>query len=300
MKRRDFIKGVGVAGLSTTQLSFAIQKQKKKLVVLHTNDQHSRIDPFPKNHPKHAGLGGFARRAFLIDQIRNEGAEVLLLDAGDVFQGTPYFNFYGGELEFKLMSMMGYDAMTLGNHEFDNGIEGLMKQMPHAKFDFINANYGIENSALRGKVKPYKVFNKGGIKVGVYGLGVELAGLVQEEHYRGLVYQDPIKISQDVEKILKEKLHCDLVICLSHLGYSYDGMKVSDLELAKHVQYTDLILGGHTHTFLDTPVNIVNSYKKKIIISQTGWAGINLGRIDFEYNGNEGVLNTDSAMIKVS
>lgn len=299
MRRRDFVKGVGALSLASSSLSFVAEKRKKKLVVLHTNDQHSRIDPFPMNHPQYPGMGGFARRAAIIDKIRAEGNEVLLLDAGDVFQGTPFFNFYGGELEFKLMSMMGYDAMTIGNHDLDNGIEGLIKQIPHASFPILNANYGVENSALSEKVKPYKVFNRGGFKVGVYGIGVELAGLVQDENYRGLVYQDPVKISQHVEKKLKEKEGCDIIICLSHLGYSYESKKISDLELAKQLQYTDLIIGGHTHTFLDAPVNIVNSYRKKIFISQTGWAGINLGRIDFECDKNEGELKVDSAMVKI-
>lgn len=299
MKRRDFVKGVGALSVASSSLSFVAEKRAKKLVVLHTNDQHSRIDPFPMNHPQHPGMGGFARRAAIIDKIRAEGNAVLLLDAGDVFQGTPFFNFYGGELEFKLMSMMGYDAMTIGNHDLDNGIEGLLKQMPHASFAILNANYGVENSSLAEKVKPYKVFNKGGFKIGVYGIGVELAGLVQEQHYRGLVYQDPVNISQHVEKILKEKLKCDIVICLSHLGYSYESKKISDLELAKQLRYTDLIIGGHTHTFLESPVNIVNSYRKKIIISQTGWAGINLGRIDFECDKNEGDLKADCAIVKI-
>lgn len=300
MERRSFIKAAGSLGMAVPMSGLMSKAKTKGLVVLHTNDQHSRIDPFPMNHSKHPGCGGFARRAAVIDKIRAEGKDVLLLDAGDVFQGTPYFNYYGGELEFKLMSMMGYDAMTLGNHEFDNGLDGLIKQMPHMNFDIINSNYATENSALSGKIKRYKVFNRGGLKVGVYGLGVELEGLVQEEHYKGLVYLDPIEVANDVEKHLKNKLSCDLVICLSHLGFKYETNKVSDLSLAQVLKYTDLIIGGHTHTFLDAPVNIVNSFGKSVMVTQTGWAGVNLGRVDFEINKGGGVLMSDYTMVKIS
>ena len=125
-----------------------------------------------------------AQRAGLINSIREKEDHVLLLDAGDIFQGTPYFNFYGGELEFKLMSTMKYDAATLGNHDFDNGLIGLKKQLPFAKFPFLIANYDFSKTILKDKFNPYKIFNKGGIKIGVFGIGIELEGLVPKNYIK--------------------------------------------------------------------------------------------------------------------
>lgn len=185
MKRRDFIQKTAATsallGLGGFSLSSFKSVNTKHLTILHTNDVHSYIDPFPANHPKNPNMGGVARRAALIESIRKENPNVLLLDAGDIFQGTPYFNYYGGELEFKLMSMMQYDLATIGNHDFDNGIEGLYAQLPHASFEFVSANYDFKNTIMNGHVKPYKIINKDGIKVGVFGLGVGLDGLVDKK-----------------------------------------------------------------------------------------------------------------------
>ena len=286
MKRRDFIeKTAACTALLSLGLSLSSfeSKAKKHLTILHTNDVHSYIDPFPANHPKNANMGGVARRAALIETIRQENPNVLLLDAGDIFQGTPYFNYYGGELEFKLMSMMKYDASTIGNHDFDNGVEGLYAQMPHATFEFISANYDFKNTVMNGLVKPYKIFNKNGIKVGVFGLGVELNGLVDKGMYKETVYNDPVETTQEMVRILKKENKCDLVICLSHLGYNYkdEPNKICDLKLAELTQDIDLIIGGHTHTFLDKPTVMKNSIGKDVLVNQVGCYGINLGRIDF-------------------
>src|SRR5687768_15859554 len=182
MKRREFLRntilGTAVLGLSGLPFSGEAKSKNKRLVILHTNDMHSRIDPFPNDGRSNGGMGGMARRASLINQIRAKESNVLLLDSGDVFQGTPYFNFFAGELEYKLMSQMGYDATTLGNHDFDNGFSGLTKQMPHANFAFINTNYDLSNTPLQDKILPYKVFEKDGLKIGVFGLGIELKGLI--------------------------------------------------------------------------------------------------------------------------
>ena len=153
---------------------------------------HSHIDPFPADHPRNANMGGAARRAALIESIRKEEENVLLLDAGDIFQGTPYFNYYGGELEFKLMSMMQYDLATMGNHDFDMGTENIVKQLPHASFPFINCNYNFSDTELVGKILPYKIFNKGGLKIGVFGIGVELEGLVPNHLFTNVKYNNPI------------------------------------------------------------------------------------------------------------
>ena len=286
MKRRDFIEKTAASsallGLGVSLTSFGTTNIKQ-LTVLHTNDVHSYIDPFPADHPRNANMGGVERRAALIESIRKENPNVLLLDAGDIFQGTPYFNYYGGELEFKLMSMMKYDASTIGNHDFDNGVEGLHAQMPHAQFEFISANYDFKNTVMDGFVKPFKIFNKNGIKVGVFGLGIALEGLVNKGMYKETVYNDPVETAQDMVRILKRENKCDIVICLSHLGYKYrdDETKICDLKLAQLTQDIDLIIGGHTHTFLDKPTITKNLIGQEVLVNQVGCYGINLGRIDF-------------------
>lgn len=286
MKRRDFIQKTTASTTFLTMgglsLSSFNQKNTKHLTILHTNDVHSYIDPFPADDPRNPNMGGVSRRAEVIHNIRKENPNVLLLDAGDIFQGTPYFNYYGGELEFKLMSMMQYDAATIGNHDFDNGLDGLLAQMPHAKFDFLSANYDFSKTQLDSFVKPYKIFIKNGIKVGVFGLGVALYGLVDKKNYKETVYLDPFEISQDMVKILKHEQHCDLVICLSHLGYQYknEPQKPSDLQLAAASKGIDLIIGGHTHTFLDKPTIVKNAEDKDVIVNQVGCYGLNMGRID--------------------
>ena len=287
MKRRDFIQKTAASsallGLSGVSLSSFSTIDTKKITILHTNDTHSHIDPFPADHPKNPNMGGAARRAAIIESIRKEEKNVLLLDAGDIFQGTPYFNYYGGELEFKLMSMMQYDVATMGNHDFDNGIDGFYAQLPHAKFDFVSANYDFKNTVLNHIVKPYKIIIKDGIKIGIFGLGVQLDGLVDKKLYKETVYNNPIEVAQDMTRILKEEKKCDLVICLSHLGFKYkdEPEKPSDIVLAQKTKNIDLIIGGHTHTFLDKPVIEKNSEGKEVLINQVGCFGVNLGRIDF-------------------
>jgi len=283
--RREFIKksvlGTAAISLFPTQ-AFAETSGLKQLTILHTNDMHSHVHPFESGRNK--GIGGMAQRATIIKEIREEGNQVLLLDAGDIFQGTPYFNVYGGELEFKLMSEMSYDASTIGNHDFDNGLDGLIKQLPHAKFPFIVSNYDFSDTNMHNKYLKYKVFNKGGIKVGVFGIGIELEGLVPKNLYGNTLYQNPIEKANYYSDHLKNSLGCDLIICLSHLGFKYLNKKISDKVLASQTNNIDLIIGGHTHTFLNEPVIVENLDKKKVQIAQVGWAGINIGRIDYFFN----------------
>lgn len=305
MKRRDFIHHTAISsaflGLGGLSLSSFKSSETKQLTILHTNDVHSYIDPFPPNHPKNPNMGGVARRAALIETIRKESPNVLLLDAGDIFQGTPYFNYYGGELEFKLMSMMRYDLATIGNHDFDNSIDGLHKQLPNATFDFVSANYDFRNTILDGIVKPYKVFNKNGIKVGVFGLGVALEGLVDKKNSKETVYNDPVGISQDMARILKQEEHCDLVICLSHIGYKYkdEPNKICDVTLAGLTKDIDLIIGGHTHTFLDKPTVLKNAVGKDVLVNQVGCYGLNLGRVDFYLESNDTKMAKGAPIIVV-
>jgi 5'-nucleotidase len=289
MKRREFIQQTTAAsallGLGGLTLSSFSPQKTKKITILHTNDVHSHIDPFGPEDGRNANKGGIARRATLVEGIRQENPNTLLLDAGDIFQGTPYFNYYGGELEFKLMSMLKYDLATIGNHDFDNSIDGLYAQLPNAKFDFVNANYDFSNTVLDTHIKPYKVFIKEGVKIGIFGLGIELDGLVSKKMYKETVYTDPIEKAQDMSRTLKEEEQCDLVICLSHLGYNYRNSpnKVSDLVLAKTTKDIDLIIGGHTHTFLSKPTIERNSADKNVLVNQVGCYGLYVGRIDFYF-----------------
>lgn len=302
MKRRDFIeKTAASAALLSLGLSLSSFKSNiKQITILHTNDVHSHIDPFPMDDPRNPNMGGVARRASLIETIRQENPNVLLLDAGDIFQGTPYFNYYGGELEFKLMSMMKYDLSTIGNHDFDNGVDGLAAQMPHATFEFVSANYDFKNTAMDGFVKPFKIFNKNGIKIGVFGLGIELEGLVDKAMSKETVYNNPLETAQEMVRILKKENKCDLVICLSHLGYKYskdDANKISDLKLAEQTKDIDLIIGGHTHTFLDKPTIVKNLEGKEVLVNQVGCYGINLGRIDFYFDNDKSKIAEGKSIV---
>ena len=293
MKRRHFIQQASAGAAFVTVGSFGLQSfsltpKTKKITILHTNDVHSHIDPFGPEDGRNANKGGVSRRASLIESIRIENPNTLLLDAGDIFQGTPYFNYYGGELEFKLMSMLKYDAATIGNHDFDNGIEGLFAQLPHAQFEFISSNYDFSNTVMSTHVKPYKIFKKDGVKIGVFGLGIELNGLVDPKLFKETKYLDPVEVSQEMTKILKEDEKCDLIICLSHLGYYYrnNENKISDLTLASQTKHIDLIIGGHTHTFLKKPTVVKNIEGKNMLVNQVGCYGLNLGKIDFYFDSD--------------
>ena len=303
MKRRSFLKKAGLGTALLAVGGFPLEAFNRpeilKLTILHTNDVHSRIEAFPMDGGRLQGLGGTAKRATLIKQIRKEAENVLLFDSGDIFQGTPYFNYFGGELEFKLMSAMQYDLATIGNHDFDAGIEGLVKQLPNASFPFVICNYDLSDTILHGKMKPYKIFQKEDIKIGVLGLGIELDGLVPEKLYKNTRYLNPIEKANQYAAILKHDEKCDYVVCLSHLGYKYRGEKVSDITLAKNSEDIDLILGGHTHTFMDQPDQVSNKKDKPVIINQAGWAGIMLGRLDiyFERNFKNNCVSCNNILI---
>jgi 5'-nucleotidase len=305
LNRKEFIRqGSLLAGglLAGPEVLKAIQPfDVSKLTILHTNDVHSRIEPFPMDGGRNQGMGGVAARAKLIKQIRSEEDQVLLLDAGDIFQGTPYFNIYKGEPEIKAMSAMGYDACTIGNHDFDAGLANLASQLNrHANFPMLVTNYDFNGTEMEGRTEPYKVFRKGKLKVGVFGVGIELRGLVPDNLYGKTVYYDPLQRANETAALLKGK-GCDMIICLSHLGYQYKGSnKVSDEVLAKESENIDLIIGGHTHSFLDNPVTFQNKKGEDVIVNQVGFAGIILGRLDFEFSKFSGKKIANSQRILVS
>jgi 5'-nucleotidase len=289
--RRKFLSQsfLAAGALMTPSALWALDNEAaavKKITILHTNDVHSRLEPFPMDGGRNQGLGGVAARAALINSIRAAEEQVLLLDAGDIFQGTPYFNMYRGEPEIKAMQAMGYDAVTMGNHDFDAGLENFAIQLKHAAFPVLMCNYDFTATAMENKYLPYKIFKKGKLKIGVTGVGIEMKGLVPEALYGNTKYLDPIQQASTVAEKLKKELDCDMVICLSHLGYSYTDRpeKISDRILAKESEHIDLIIGGHTHTFLDEPVLIKNKSGNDVIVNQVGWAGIMLGRLDFEFS----------------
>ena len=296
MNRRRFIYNSSIASLSVLGLNSCSQLFRDvKITILHSNDVHSQIEPFPLNHNRFPGRGGFARRASIFNEIRSVNPNTLIFDAGDIFQGTPYFNFFQGELELKLMKEMGYNAATIGNHEFDAGLDSLKQNILSTNFQFIISNYDFSNTVLEGITTPFKIYKKQGVKIGVFGLGIELKGLVNPDLYKETKYYDPIEISNDIVKILKNDKKCDLIICVSHLGHEYDSNKISDTKLARLTSDIDLIIGGHTHTFLKKPIIVKNKKNNNVIINQVGNGGVYLGRIDFNFT-NSGRKNTNSLL----
>lgn len=305
--RRKFLQQTALAAgsLLASQSVFAGLAEKNdvtKLTILHTNDVHSRLEPFPMDGGRNQGLGGVAARAELIKKIRNEETgkattatdifkepeanNVLLLDAGDIFQGTPYFNLYKGEPEIKAMSAMGYEAATMGNHDFDAGLENFATQLQHASFPILLCNYDFTGTPMEFKSQPYKIFRKGRLKVGVTGVGIEMKGLVPDILAGNTKYLDPVENLNRTAAMLKREKGCDMVICLSHLGYQYkeDKNRMCDIILAKESEHVDLVIGGHTHTFMEAPAVEKNKLGSDVLINQVGWAGIVLGRLDFEFS----------------
>src|SRR5690242_9676298 len=286
--RRTFLRASAVLGASAIAFPRDLLKPgaaETVLTILHTNDTHSQIDPLPPND-KYAGKGGIARRATLVKRVRKENPNTLLIDAGDVLQGTPYFNFYRGEVEYKAMSAVGYDASTLGNHEFDNGVDALATALKFANFDIVSTNYDVKGTALEGRVKPYVVKTVGGIRVGLFGLGISPTALITPENFKGITYNDPVIAAKNVVKTLREQERCALVVCMSHLGYPFKDRPsnaIDDVKLAAQVDGIDFIASGHSHLFMDAPAEQTQPCGAKTLIFQVGKSGINVVRMDFTF-----------------
>ncbi len=303
MNRRNFIaSGSMAAGSLLWQPAVFAAEPVSRLTILHTNDVHSRLDPFPKDGTRNAGMGGVAARAALISRIRSQEEQVLLLDAGDIFQGTPYFNVFKGEPEMKAMRMMGYDAGIMGNHDFDAGLENFAVQLTsHGKFPIVMCNYGFEGTPMASLYQTYKIFQKGDLRIGVTGVGIELDGLVPEALYGKTVYRDPIVAANTQADVLKKKMKCDMVICISHLGDKYADDQVSDEVFAKSSENIDLIIGGHTHRFFEKPREYRNAAGRQVWVNQVGWGGLQLGRLDFEFskkNAHKMVKNQSISIVE--
>jgi len=261
-------------------------QQKVKLVILHTNDTHSQIEPTDKSILKTSDMGGYARRMGQIDQIRATEKNVLLVDAGDFSQGTPYFNFFNGRIEIDGMNRMKYDAVTLGNHEFDNGVDTLATILRNARFAVISSNYELSNTPLKDLVKPYMILERGGLRIGIMALDVNPKSLIFEKNYKGIVYDDPVDKAVEVSTLLKKKEKCDVIICLSHLSSDSTKHVVNDFEIARKSRYIDVIIGGHSHSLI-TNTNVKNAAGKPIVIAQMGKSGMYLGEVVLELEKKE-------------
>jgi len=287
MNRRKFIRNVAIGGtgitLGAAPLDLFANSDFTTISILHTNDLHCHIEPFTGSNERFAGKGGLARISTLAQKYKTENPNTLLFDSGDMFQGTPYFNYFEGELMLKIMSAAGYDAGTIGNHEFDNGLEGILKPLPNANFPLINSNYDFSETILADKFPRWKTFVRSGIKIGVYGLGIELKALVADKNFGNTVYHNPLEVAVEMETFLKHEKKCDLIICLSHLGFRYKENFPSDMLLAAETSMTDLIIGGHTHSFLEEPIVENNKIGKRVIINQAWWGGLVMGKIDFVF-----------------
>ncbi|MDR0370673.1 MAG: metallophosphatase [Prevotellaceae bacterium] len=267
----------------TLSIAACISAQEKiKLTILHTNDTHSQVEPLEKNASRHPDMGGYARRMGVIEKIRHEEENVLLFDAGDFLQGTPYFNLYRGYVETDAMNKMKYDAGTIGNHEFDNGLDSLANIIKSCRFPIVNVNYDFSNTPIGDSVNPYIVLEKAGLKIGVFGLGVDPKGLVMENNYKGMTYNDPVTAANQTARYLKEEEECDLIVCLSHLGSDKNSKNINDYALASQSEFIDIIIGGHSHQHI-SDLHVKNAKNREIIIAQMGKSGIFLGRIDLEF-----------------
>jgi len=250
------------------------------LVILHTNDIHSQLDPFPLNDPQHSNKGGVLRCEAICRQVRSAEPNVLVFVSGDMVQGTSYFNYFKGEAEISLLNVIKPTAVTLGNHEFDNGVNSLATMLKPAKFPVICTNYKVAGTPLSGLVKPWLVVRCGPLRVGIVSANINPERLIDADNFVGVVYKDPIKMAEKTALWLRETKKCDVVVCLSHLGYEAKGNTPDDIKLAARTRSIDVILGGHTHTFLKEPTVVKNLDGEDVIINQCGKSGVYVGRLD--------------------
>lgn len=259
-----------------------VQAQNKQLVVLHTNDTHSTILPLNPNlaDTMKAGRGGFIRRIAMLKEERRKNPDLLLFDSGDFCQGSPYFTLYKGDVEVGLMNLMGYDAGTIGNHEFDFGLDAMAKMFKNLNYPIVCSNYDFTGTVVEGLVKDYVILKRKGMKIGVFGLSPALSGLVSNDNCVGVKYLDPVKEANRVVDILKKK-KCDVIICISHLGWQ-DSYKDGDEYLVSGTRGIDLVLGGHSHTYFETLRYVKNLDGKEIPVDQNGKHALFVGKMVLE------------------
>lgn len=254
-------------------------KKPKKLVILHTNDTHSTIMPVSEQLPDtmKAGRGGFVRRVAMIKEERKRNPDLLYFDSGDFSQGSAYYTMFKGDVEIGLMNLMGLDAATIGNHEFDFGLENMARLFRMANFPIVCANYDFTGTCVEGLVKPYVVIKRNGMKIGVFGLAPEMKGLVSDKNCVGVKFLDPVAKAQEMADILKNEKKCDLVVCISHLGWGTSG--VNDQVMMSKTRNIDIVLGGHSHTFFNTLRYVKNLDGVSVPNDQNGKSGIFVGRL---------------------
>jgi 5'-nucleotidase len=259
-----------------------LQAQSKKLVILHTNDTHSRIEALPATEKQYANRGGVVNRKALVDSIRAVEKNVLLIDAGDFVQGTPYFNLFKGRVETGAMNLLKYDVGTLGNHEFDYGLDTLKNIIRSLRFPIVCCNYDFSKTPLKGMVKPYLILKRFGLKIGIVGVGPNPEGLIQESKYDGMVFKPVIPSVNEYADKLRADEKCDLIICISHIGYTSPEEEPNDRTLAGSSGNIDLIIGGHSHTCMEQPDIRKNKDGKDVLIFQVGKSGAFVSKIDVE------------------
>ena len=274
-------KTIIMAALMVLTLTAAAQKTKT-ITILHTNDTHSCILPLNPNlaDTALAGRGGYLCRIEMIRQERQRDPDLLVLDSGDFSQGSPFYSLFKGDVEIGLMNRMGVSATTIGNHEFDFGLANMARLFGMARFPVLCANYRVAGTPLDGVVKPYAVFRVKGVKVGVFGLDPKLDGLVDAKNYGQVAYLDPVATANEMVATLRHKEHCDVVICLSHLGWTSNG--VGDQEVISHSRGIDLVLGGHSHTYFKTLRYVKDLDGREVPVDQNGKHGIYVGKIELQ------------------
>jgi 5'-nucleotidase len=251
----------------------------QRLTILHTNDVHSHLEPMSGG--EFAGFGGAPARAAFVNNWRRRDPNLLLLDAGDILQGTPYFNIFKGEPEIKAMDAMGFHASTIGNHEFDAGIDRLAELARLAKLPLLNCNYDFSDTPMAGLTQEYTVRDIGGLRVGIFGVGIRMEGLVQKDLYGATQYRDPIENARRVARHLREEERCDFIICLSHINL-YSGKDPGDRDLIREIPEIGLVIGGHNHILLPVPEVTYRSGEGMGYVAQAGWAGTHMGVLQFD------------------
>lgn len=276
------MKRIIITLLTATILLAGAQARGKHIVILHTNDTHSCIFPLNPNLSDTllAGRGGFIRRVEMVKQEREKDPKLLLLDSGDFSQGSPYYTLFKGDVEVGLMNMMRYDAATLGNHEFDFGLDNLARLLREARFPVVCANYDFSGTPLEGLVKPYVVIEREGLRVGVFGLSPRLDGLVAKENYGGVVYNDPVEAARKAVKALRSGERCDVVVCLSHLGWAQAQPDIDDSTMIAGTRGIDLVLGGHSHSYFEKLEHVRDADGRSVPVDQNGKHGVFVGRVE--------------------
>ena len=277
MKIMMNVKEIGRSLLAILSLVISVEAGAQDLWIVHTNDTHSCVMPINplSSDTAQADKGGFLRRASFVRQMREEHPHLLLFDSGDFSQGSAYYNLYKGEVEVSLMNEMKYDAATIGNHEFDFGMDNMKRIFSMAQFPIVCANYDFSGTVLEGLVKPYVILEREGLRIGVFGLSPQMDGLVSAENYKGVKFEDPVSAAERVVGLLRGQEHCDVVICLSHLGWDIEG--IDDVEVIPATREIDVVLGGHSHTYFEHPEIVKNADGKDVICNQMGKNGRYVG-----------------------